>query len=612
MILAGLRIALALAALWAAVTLAAVAAGWLLARWQHRSTHLSARLFYAAAAAALAGWVVAVLLGTLLGAAWLNLLLLPFLALTGTAGLWGHRHHRRALGAGGELRDWEMSREHSIEAWRAAIDSARRRAPEAGESRTRIINQGELLTERPITFRTVELDEGGRLRAAAEQGRHILAAGTTGSGKTRTIERIIAVRSTRDDAGLVVVDPKPDRELEEHLRALAGATGRPFYLIDPDHPDGVRWNPLADKDPSMAAEVAAAAMQMDEPYYETATMLHLNKVARAVHARHGTVNLRSLAAAAALTAAPIVRQWAAADERTGADIAAYYDEVAAGGKDREKAIAGAVLRIQSIAQRRWADVFAGDGDALSLVRAMRERAIVLVRPVEGRGKREAEAVSGLLLADLAAACTQLDQRTDHWVAFIDEFGAVAGGPNLQHLIGLFQRARSAGGQLIVATQSVADLRALTEGEDAAADSLAENIGTLIAHQQRTTVSREWLSMFFGTREVWAMTERIDNHGVSPVGEGSARRAREFLVGPDQFTGLGVGEAIVYTLPAPPARGQVELLPEPPLDVPAPPPGGALTDAGPSGLSAPEPQTALELPDVARDETDCDGFASELL
>lgn len=556
------------------------AGGWAASWWAHRRTDLSPRVFYVVAAVVLAVTPVV----SLLGARWplpVVMLWLPLVAAATVAAGFASRLRRRALGAGGELRRYELERRDPLAWWRAR--DGRREAQERGE-RTLIATQGELVREQPITFRTVALDGEGTLPVAAEQGRHVFVCGVTGRGKTRTIERVIGFRVRDHDAGLVVIDPKPDRDLAAFLYALAARCDRPFYLVDPSDPRGVSYNPLAEKDPSAAAEIALAGLEFSEPYYHAGALLHLDVVARVLHARYGAVSVGLLASAAGLQAEAVVRDWA-----RGTDVEErarrYYDELAA-ERDRKKAVAGAVLRIQAVAHRRWAGTLSPDhaGHALSLPGALRERAIVLIRPVAGGGREEARVVTGMALADLNAACTQLTEDRDHWIAVMDEFSGVVSAPAMEHLIGLYQRARSAGGQLVMATQSVADLAAFTERPELT-DSLAENFGSLIAHAQQSQTSREWLSMYMGTSELWQSTDRTANHGVAD-GTGSTRRAREFRVGPDTFRELGRGEVITYTAPAAPVRGIVTLLPSPPSDMGAPPAGASLVAAGPRDITPP--------------------------
>ena len=105
-----------------------------------------------------------------------------------------------------------------------------------------------------------------------------------------------------------------------------------------------------------------------------------------------------------------------------------------------------------------------------------------------------------------------------------------------------QRARSAGGQVAVTTQSVTDFAAAT-GNPALLDALADNFAGGIFHLQSSPESRDWLARLIGTREVWQSTDRTTRGGAGTDGIGSRRRVREFLVRPDELRTLAAGRGL---------------------------------------------------------------------
>ncbi len=139
-----------------------------------------------------------------------------------------------------------------------------------------------------------------------------------------------------------------------------------------------------------------------------------------------------------------------------------------------------------------------------------------------------------------------------WAALIDEFGGVLSSGAGERALALLQRARSAGGQVAVTTQSVVDFAAAT-GNPALLDALADNFAGGIFHRQSSPESRDWLSRLIGTREVWQSTDRTEGGGAYAQGTGSRRRVREFLARPDEFRRLGVGEAFIWSALGPPVE-----------------------------------------------------------
>ena len=163
---------------------------------------------------------------------------------------------------------------------------------------------------------------------------------------------------------------------------------------------------------------------------------------------------------------------------------------------------------------------------------------------------EARAITTLFLADAAAAALTLPEGTE-WAALIDEFGGVLINGAGERALALMQRARSAGGQVAVTTQSVVDFAAAT-GNPALLDALADNFAAGIFHLQSSPESRDWLARLIGTREVWQSTDRTTRGGAGTDGVGSRRRVREFLVRPDELRTLATGEAYIWSTlgPAP--------------------------------------------------------------
>ena len=166
---------------------------------------------------------------------------------------------------------------------------------------------------------------------------------------------------------------------------------------------------------------------------------------------------------------------------------------------------------------------------------------------------EARAITTLFLADAAAAALTLPEGTE-WAALIDEFGGVLSTGAGERALALMQRARSAGGQVAVTTQSVTDFAAAT-GNPALLDALADNFAAGIFHLQSSPESRDWLARLIGTREVWQFTDRTTGGGAGTDGVGSRRRVREFLVRPDEFRTLAHRRGLHLEHPRPRARAR---------------------------------------------------------
>jgi hypothetical protein len=183
----------------------------------------------------------------------------------------------------------------------------------------------------------------------------------------------------------------------------------------------------------------------------------------------------------------------------------------------------------------------GEVVGVRLVEALKQGAVVMWRTHADTMPDEAAALSVLALAGLHDAA---EQAGVEWTLLLDEFGAVI-KMAAQRGVAILQRSRSHGGQVIVITQSVADIEALS-GQPGLLASLTDNFAGVVAHRQTSPEARDWLAKLMGTRSLWQTTSQTGGHGTTHTGRGSARRVREFRVSSDTFGALGRGECVIYT------------------------------------------------------------------
>jgi hypothetical protein len=235
----------------------AAGAGALLAWWLHRFTRLSPRNLYVAwgvsVPAALAA-AAALREGAALAGA-----LVVMCGVT-VAALCARRSRLAALGAGGELREFERSR---VMAWTWCRQRRRLGAGDRDRERVFIASEGELVRKRawPVRVPGLPMTGDGRALVPLGEGMHLFFVGATGSGKTTSARRWLLARGLGEPArtaaggagepstALLVLDPKGDDGLERDLYAIAAKTGRPFVVFDPYDPSADRWNPVWADDP---------------------------------------------------------------------------------------------------------------------------------------------------------------------------------------------------------------------------------------------------------------------------------------------------------------------------------------------------------------------------
>jgi hypothetical protein len=555
-----------LVAVTAAGVAVAAATGAGAAWWMHRRTTLSPWNVYPAWLLASVGLVPAI--------ASRNTIVVVTTVITqtatATAAVVARRLRQAALGAGGELREHERSR-RLLGPWLRDRDANPRR-----EERSYIAGEGELIRERswPATVRALPMTGDGRARLPLGEGHHLLFVGATGSGKTTSARRVLLARGLSErTTAVLALDPKGDRGLEQDLRALAASTGRALVVFDPFDPDGDRWNPIWANDPgAVVARLVApveANSDSDASHYSRVLRVHLGLVCETLHrSGHWPVALGELLRLAqrnrfgTIAALPV-------RELDGDDLPLRLADHQAALNERstQGQLDGSLRALEVVAGQAWRRTLSPDGDrgAVALPTAMSAGAVVLWKTHVEDIKEEAETITTLALADIGAAARTLPDDSQ-WVLLLDEFGSVLQGRAGERAVALMQRARSTHGQVLLSTQSVADIPSATGNEHLLA-SLTDNFTGFAVHRQNSPESRDWLAKLFGTRELWQSTDRTLRGRAD--GTGSRRRAAEFTVRPDTFRRLAPGEAIVATTLGPPPD-QVLVTPAPTPHVIGPP------------------------------------------
>jgi hypothetical protein len=529
------QILLASFALASTTGVAGVAGAWLL----RRRTMLRLQNLYVPAAVG-----IVLLAGALAVRSWPAAMVVMVLAAPWAAGAVAGRRWRMVdLGAGEELRNHELARRWIWEPAPARVAGERRYLRSQGE----LVHQRPWPPEIPYISMTAQRDRGPRLALGA--GQHLMLFGATGAGKTTTARRVIAARTLAQHSALFVLDQKGDDEDVEHMRRLAAAAEVPFILFDSQDPGTDRWQPLWGTPDAVAAR-AVEPIKQSEPYYYDVLRKHLDVVCEVLHAadrwppsvpflvdachpqRFGAISALALSLG---------------DDHAGVGRRVKQHGRYVNSPKGTEDLSGGAFRLEvalALASRRMVTPrITSDHDAVGvrLVHALQHRAVVMWRTHADTMPDEAAALSVLALADLHDAA---ERAHAPWTLLVDEFGAVI-EMAARRAVAILQRGRSHGGQVIVITQSAADIEALTQQPGLLA-SLTDNFAGVVAHRQTSPESRDWLAKLMGTRALWQTTNQTTGHGSQHSGSGSARRVREFKIGADVFSTLRRGEAVIYT------------------------------------------------------------------
>jgi hypothetical protein len=372
----------------------------------------------------------------------------------------------------------------------------------------------------------------------SREGVRGMVLGAPGSGKTVTMA---AIASAYASCGLpvVCVDPKGDPALRDHLAAAAARWGARF--VEWSHEGPAIYNPLSRGDATEIADKALAGETWSEPHYLRQAQRYLGWELRVMQEAGVKIGLRSVAMHLDPELLDALGDRCSAE--TTEELGRYLESLSV----RQRADLGGVRdRLAILAESslgRWLDP-EQDGEQVDLSEAWHERSIAYFRLDADRYPLASEMLGAAVVSDLVSLTGELQRGARVGLVAIDEFAAIGA----REVLRVLSRSRSAGISVLLATQGLADLGEVgpEAGSEALGRRVLSQLDFTVAHRQPEPEAAAILASVAGTRPVWVTTRRIDSRiGLGANDNtGTRTREREFVRHPDEFKGLGVGEAIV--------------------------------------------------------------------
>jgi conjugal transfer pilus assembly protein TraD len=427
----------------------------------------------------------------------------------------GRRWHREDLMTGGDLAEIAARRDGPFDAlcslsrqlWRRIVPSPTLTA----------LRDGHMVLGRTESGETISIPFG-----AGDGGRHTLIVGATGSGKTVT-QTWIASRAVEAGLGAVVVDPKGDPRMREHLLDAARQAGRRFAEWSPLGPSV--YNPFSQGAASEIADKALAGERFTEPHYQRQAQRYIGHAVRALHGAGIEVSLPVLVEQLDPMRLEVLAR--TLPEQQAQATYEYLDSLT----PRQRADLGGVRdRLAIMAESDvapWLDPATPGAYTFDLLKAVRERAVVYFDLKADAWPLLAHMLGRAIVQDLQTTMATLQGSPIATVVVIDEFAAIAA----EQVVHLFGRARSAGINLLLGTQELSDLR--PEGRRQLLEQVLGNLSALVVHRQVVPESSELISRLSGSRGVWR-TSHSDN------GRWTRTRSSTPLLAPDEIRALSPG------------------------------------------------------------------------
>jgi hypothetical protein len=377
----------------------------------------------------------------------------------------------------------------------------------------------------------------GRSRAI-----HAIVPGATGSGKTVTLAAM-AQAYVLAGIGAVVIDPKGDRFLRRVLMDAARAVGARFVEWSPF--GSTVYNPFERGGPTEIADKALAGTRWSEEHHRLASERLLGQVLTTMKAAG-----RWPPTGSAIVELMDVERLDALASRVGGElgerVSAYVDGLSPRARSE---LGGGRNRLATLFETDLGprlDPALGDGlGSLRLEESLPRGDVALMNLDADRYPAASKLLGAAVVIDLVTLSADLRGGALPGLLVIDEFAAVAP----EQISRLFGTARDAGLNVLLGTQSLADLRGARPDDpsDTLAEQVLTNIEFALVHRQSDPGSAERLAQLAGTTPAWSTTRRIEGmpgFGRVVAEEGTRTREREFLVHPDEFKRLHTGEAVL--------------------------------------------------------------------
>lgn len=369
---------------------------------------------------------------------------------------------------------------------------------------------------------------------------HVFVAGTTGSGKTTyLLQYIFAAVQYGDDVYILSGKNGTDdpRSLLNVTRRIAARFGRTMYTVSLcDHePDRRRYNPLEGMTPTEAADALVEISEYTEPHYKSCTSSWLKAVCECLLAAHIPLSLSAIC-----------------DFYDYDDFVQLLSKLVAAGKITKDQQRG-YMKLKGIAEEaalsksRYVDLLLGDGGwffgsagdgSVNASKARKDDAIFFADLDSFKYTDYTRAIGKLFVNDIRHLIAT--ERPTAWrkIIILDELGAYA----TEQLMPIFAQARSQGYQIIVATQSIADLSAVSE---TFAERVLENCGQYVVLRLNAAQDAEMMANIIGTAETVETTHKSSGTLLDAGGAGSKKVVREYKVSPDMIKELPPLQAIIY-------------------------------------------------------------------
>ncbi len=371
------------------------------------------------------------------------------------------------------------------------------------------------------------------LRLPDELAAHVFIPGISGTGKTTTLARL-ADGAIANGYGAIFIDCKGG-DLGTTARKLAERYRLPFYLVDPDEPDSLGYDPCSGDASSVANKlVGAFTYAPAAEIYKNIAMEAVPLVVRGLIATGAEVTLETLRAAFGTRGfAKLAQNLDPSDPHNDRlrkrllDLSSLEtDRVSKSGQ------AGLQRRLGALLEGKFGELFRADA-VLDWDKALAQPSVTYIALSALASSEDVEALGRVIAQDLKQVCARRIKaiRRGEYVtpalALFDEFAALH---EADQLADLGFQARQALMSLVISTQYIPETIELRKA--------ALSAGLILAHRVESVDAQD-IADQFGTRKRNELTHQVD-FATGFAEKGSIRRVDAYNVNPNILRTLRKG------------------------------------------------------------------------
>jgi hypothetical protein len=371
------------------------------------------------------------------------------------------------------------------------------------------------------------------LRLPNELATHVFIPGTSGSGKTTTLARL-ADGAIASGYGVIFIDCKGGG-LRATARKLAARYRVPFYLVDPDDPASLGYNPCSGDASAVANKlVGAFTYGPAAEIYKNIAMEAVPLAVRGLIATGEEVTLEALRAVFGTRGFAKLAQSIDTSNPQNDRLKKRLLDLSALETDRvsRSGQAGLQRRLGALLEGKFGELFRAD-EVLDWDNALAQPSVTYVALSTLASSEDVELFGRVIAQDLKQVCARRITAVDQGqyvvpaLAVFDEFAALR---EAEQLADLGFQARQALMSLVISTQYIPETIELRKA--------ALSAGLILAHRVESQDAQD-IADQFGTRKRNEITHQVDF--VTGFAEkGSARRVDTYNVNPNVLRTLKTG------------------------------------------------------------------------